>query len=291
MNLRLFLIVLLSQFSMYLSADAQRAEESDYLSKQFLHHLESAKSNPEGLINFIEINKEEIPQLITYLDKTLPKPDSLNYKLSMATNYIYLTSTQVGKYLAEKAYDMAVETKDTTNILFASSALGTVTGEMGEFQEALGYFFRILELSNPEDQYDDYTSALNEIGRLYTYLNDLENAEKYLMQEITLAKTRNDEYTENIGNLNLGVVYMEWGKWDSGLIYMEKSYQYGVKTQDTLIQYNSLGNLAGMYFENNDVQKAIEFQEKGLAFEQMFHDKVAMIDSYANLAMFHDFLN
>lgn len=284
--LRLFAFVLLIHFSVFSYLQAQESRDLDALSERFLLHIESYE-NPADIIDFIQEYEQEIPQIISYLKNALSKEDSLNYKLTNASFLIYRTSPSEARYLAQQSYNMAIENSDTTNILFATSVLGTAVGEMGDFQEALTYFFRNLEMSNPINHYDEYAAALNEIGRLYLYMNDLDNSKKYFEEEIAVATEYNEVYGINAGYLNLGCVYYEMGDFDTALELIDKSYQFGIQVQDTSFQYNSIGNLAGIYFEKKDTEKAIDLQKKGLAFEIALDDKVAMIDSYANLALFH----
>ncbi|MEQ9297264.1 MAG: tetratricopeptide repeat protein [Cyclobacteriaceae bacterium] len=283
---RLFAITLLILLKPFCDIKAQEIDDLDPLSKRFLSHIESQR-NPADIIEFIEEHQQNIPTLIINLKEAINQADSFNYKLTNTAKFIYRTSPQPAKYLAQLSYDMAVERRDTANILYATSILGTVVGEIGDFQEALIYFFRNLKMSDPTNRYEEYLSALNEIGRLYLYMNDFENSKKYFEEEIAVATEHDEEHGINAGYLNLGCVYYEMGDFDTALELINKSYQYGIQVQDTSFQYNSLGNLAGLYFEKKDTEKAIDLQKKGLAFEIALDDKVAMIDSYANLALFH----
>jgi len=124
--------------------------------------------------------------------------------------------------------------------------LGTIYGNQGNYDKAVGAFLKAREL-RPRN-----VEALNNLGVMYRFAGKLREAEEALKAASKSAKRRPDIY------YNLGNVYKQEDRFPEAL----EAYEQAVDLEpDFILAYNNMGT---MYEQRGDLESALEAYNKGL---------------------------
>lgn len=136
---------------------------------------------------------------------------------------IYKATGQLDKAL--ECYQMSLNLKsDEAEKSTIYNNIALTYQQKGNHQKAIEYLHKAIEI---DEKLGDYTHAavhkLN-LAESYRRANDLEKAEKHLIEAIRQLKTTNNKYWEAIGYLYLGWLYKDKGKIKDSKEYFTKAY-------------------------------------------------------------------
>jgi tetratricopeptide (TPR) repeat protein len=247
----------------------------------------------------IEKRKEEAKKVYSDADRRAQK---INYSTK---EYIELLK-KYGIFLAEYAYyEEALEVNmrfiqlsEATNGQNETTAdsynnLGVVYDNLGDYNKALEYHFKALEIRKAVlgENHSDTAISYNNIGNVYSYLGEYDKALEYYNKALEITKAvlgENHADTASSYN-NIGVVYDELGDYDKALYFKNKALEIqkevlGEKHPDTAMSYNNIGVV---YFNLGNYDKALEYFIKALEIQKEVlgekHPDTAM--SYNNIGV------
>lgn len=174
--------------------------------------------------------------------------------------------------------------------------IGTVYWKKGEYDKALEFYGKALEISEalPETEHNDTATTYNNIGTVYCDLHDYDKAMEYYfkameMHEKTLGKDHQDTATNYN---NIGSVYDMQGDYEMALKYYFKAlaiFEKAFSTENfsTAASYNNIGLV---YKEQNDFGKALKYYFKALAILENVHgtEHPDIATIYDNIGMVYD---
>ena len=206
-------------------------------------------------------------QLIEQLKKT-SKKDSKNTSNNTSSNSEAIKNIQFKQYLvyynigvtylnmgkldfALDNFEKALEINPEFNI--AKEGIGRIFTERGNRLEAVKYYQQILEKDS-----NNYNISLL-LGKLYTELEDNDQAEECFRKCVRLIPEKPDGYAE------LGRLLMN-----------RKSYEQAVKVYKSYIainkdDFNGHYNLAGCYFKLKDLNKAVNEYQRAVELNPKSH--------------------
>ncbi|MFK7809760.1 MAG: tetratricopeptide repeat protein, partial [Saprospiraceae bacterium] len=161
--------------------------------------------------------------------------------------------------------------------------LGRVQKRLGEYPQALDYYFQGLDLAA-----NDFDKAilLKNISNLYIKLKDWDSALKY--QKIALSINENLGSPLAIANSmdNLGVIYRNMLNYGDALKYCQEALAMKEKIEGkrTRIE-NTLSNLANIYASLENYTEASRYYERSLAIHLEKGDQRGIMKSYYNIAL------
>ena len=183
------------------------------------------------------------------------KNDKLKVKSNRLLAKIYFDmgdykNSSIQNFEALKFYNSQ---NDTFGISLVHVNLGAIHDRLMEFDKALEYYFKALEMVNVSSLQKDkkdllLTNLYNNIANIYQTKNNIEAALQYYEQTLALARQTGNKDLEGIVLNNLGKLYM-----------------------------NDL----------NNPQKALEFLTEGLKVRKLTENKVEISRSYVVLADFY----
>lgn len=154
--------------------------------------------------------------------------------------------------------------------------IGLVYRNLGEYDKALEYYFKALEIRKDVlgEKHPNTAGSYGNIGVVYHNLEDYDKALEFYNKALEIDK---DVLGENhhdtaISYNNIGVVYDELGDYDKALEYHNKALEIkkevlGEKHASTAMSYNNIGNV---YDDLGDYDKALEYHNKALEiFEEV----------------------
>jgi signal transduction histidine kinase len=215
-------------------------------------------------------------------------------------------------------------TKDSLRMGNSLIGIGIANDQGGQFEEALLYYFKALDIYERIGNQKKAGGALKNIGNTYRVLKDYNKASSFLQQALALQYARKD--SASIGNVlnDIGLVCMDQDSAATALTWFNtiltgydkylrdevKSYVLNnlalALTQlkrypEALNAYQSslslmkkrddqygialvLGNIGDLYYKTHDLPRALELHLQNLAIVQGIKSNELLKDSYDNLA-------
>lgn len=183
---------------------------------------------------------------------------AIETRIELGTTYKHFGDLKRSEAELLKAIELAKQT-DELQYLIAIDRLSTLKMEQGEYSDSENYLLHNLE--RKKEKYADdpilTLETLNGLSILYHRLNDLEAADEYMNEALSLSeRTRGIRpYLIN----NLGTIYMKKGDLDNALECFKESTAgfkelFGTVNPDYA---SGLSNLASVYKEQGDLGEAL----------------------------------
>ncbi|CAF4193395.1 unnamed protein product [Didymodactylos carnosus] len=173
---------------------------------------------------------------------------------------------------AEQYFHMSLDdtSLDQSAQALANNNLGTVYGNQGDYEKALKYYEKSLEIKliSLPPNHPDIARTYNNIGLVYGTQADYEKALKYYEKslEISLISLPTNHPSTATRYNNIALVFDSQGDYDKALKYYEKDLEISLISlppnhQDIARTYNNIGLVYG---NQGDYEKALKYYEKSL---------------------------
>ncbi|MBQ2303223.1 MAG: tetratricopeptide repeat protein [Bacteroidales bacterium] len=228
----------------------------------------------------IEKRKEEAKKVYSDADRRAQK---INYSTK---EYIELL-LKYGIFLADYAYyEEALEVdlrfirlSEATNgqndiTAGAYNNIGIVYDNLGDYDKALEYYFKALEIKKAVlgENNADTAGSYNNIGLVYKNLGDYNKALEYHNKALEIRK---DVLGENHPDIamsynNIGVIYNNLGDYNKALEFHSKALEIrkevlGEKNVDIAMSYNNIGSV---YYNLGNYNEALKLYNKALEIKR-----------------------
>jgi len=170
-------------------------------------------------------------------------------------------------YFKSQNYQLALQAGRNAVIIYPQAAGGYEC--LGMTYERLGDFnLSIKELKTAEK----LTNSKADLGTIYSYmgtdydrLGDSNNALLYNDRALEIARDLNNQEDESKALNNIAGIYKDQGNYDKALEYLNKSLQFTSNPSMIATIYN---NIAVVYLDKGDNNKAVEYYKKAIEFAQ-----------------------
>ena len=223
------------------------------------------------------------------------KQDSLKFKPLLYQEYsrIYLTKGEFLKGLAtaanlEKFADaekdrIMLESKSgepkpskSMNTGDAYAIIGEIHRKMGDFQKALEYALKSLEVAELLGKQALMANCYNNIGIIYKEQDDLEQSKKYYFKAMKLNnQLPNREYYTGSNYNNIGIIYRNTKQYDSALICYQNGLKYIQSPYGKATIYNNIG---AVFYDLKVYDSAQYYHQNALSIqkEQGYNEQVSL---------------
>jgi tetratricopeptide (TPR) repeat protein len=150
---------------------------------------------------------------------------------------------------------------DNTQVAFTYAKIGGIYEDEGQYQEALQYFFKALDLCKVTGDHGQ-AGLLNNIGDTYRKTSNYRKALEYTQQAQRLAIKLKDQQQISSANRDLAKVYEKMGRFDSAYYFSEKARAAYAKS------FNKESDK-----KLNLLQSLFEVQKKNREIEVLENDK------------------
>jgi signal transduction histidine kinase len=144
------------------------------------------------------------------------------------------------------------------------NGLGLNYWKKGEYEKALNYFFKVLELAKkrfPERQ-ESIANYLSNIGLIYQEINKLAKAISYHTRALTIRKTIQSSNGQAISHANLGMCFTRLKDYSKAESNYKTAIELSEVNQNWNMYYSLLSDLAAVYVETNRNKLALQLYTK-----------------------------
>lgn len=180
-----------------------------------------------------------------------------------------------GERYTQKALSLAMAKNDTIQILYSSMVLAAIYNFLEEIDKSLEQNFIILAQGEKLKNYEIVSSTLNNIGYVYYYRDERENARKYFQKAVDIDEEHGQKDFLATALINLGKVTDDK---EEALIIQKRAWDILQEINGTSQKKGtSASSLANNYMNNFDDEKeALKWFKIALKHEIAANDTVAI---------------
>ena len=159
---------------------------------------------------------------------------------------------------AERALKVAEETNDPLLKSCALIKLGLGNRYEGNYDKSIEYYRKAYEISKESNNLHDMYYSANNLGVVYSCMENEELALKQFEKALELAKKAGDDWIQCVYLNNIGSSYMNLNQNDKAEEYYEKAIKKGEETGNLSKKALAILNKSWLYKEKGNIDKAIE---------------------------------
>ena len=161
--------------------------------------------------------------------------------------------------------------------------MGNAYLSLGEYQKAIEYYEKGLEISTEIEDRSGIASDNGNLGIAYFSLGEYQKAIEYYEKSLEINIAIGDRSGIASNNGNLGNAYRCLGEYQKAIEYCEKGLEISTAIGDRSgIAFKS-SSLGSAYLSLGEYQKAIEYYEKGLEISTAIGDRLGIASNTSNL--------
>lgn len=174
-----------------------------------------------------------------------------------------------GKVYGKRAMFLAQKLQWTNGLASAYRNIGINESVNSNYKAALAWYFKGLELRPSKKTKSD---LLRSIGLVYTFMTEYDKALDYDMRALQLSETIGDRRGQAAVLSNIGIVYYDLMDFKKAVAYYEKARRINEEMGNLIYLSNNLGNLGNCSLELRQYEKAIDYYQKAIAINQSLGD-------------------
>ena len=169
-----------------------------------------------------------------------------------------------------------------TKLFDAFLQLGNIYQSTHNFQEAISNYTRANKLAKQLKNTKQDSETLFKIGNAYNWNEELELAENFLLQNISINK--NEGYYNAWSLASLSILYTKQKKYSEAQSTFEKSLSEAQQANDTQLISNIYKSLGNLFLVTNRFDQAIETLSKSIEICKQLNLKVVLMKAHEFIA-------
>ena len=202
---------------------------------------------------------------------------------NLGNAYLGLGEYQKAIEYYEKGLEISTAIGNQLGIESNNGNLGSAYRSLGEYQKAIEYYQKGLEISTAIGDQSGIANNTGNLGNAYLGLGEYQKAIEYYEKGLEISTAIGDQ--SGIANQtgNLGNAYLSLGQYQKAIKYYEKGLKISTAIGDQSGIAHNTGNLGNAYLGLGEYQKAIEYYEKGLEISTAVGDQPGIANKTGNL--------
>lgn len=196
---------------------------------------------------------------------------------------------------AEKSFQryltVAMQEKDTLNILQAHLNLGVLAGMQGKTSDALNNFNESLRLAELINDSMNVAHVQHNFSNLYLVVKEYQKALDYALSALAIVERTDHKIIVIQLENTIGSIYTEQKQYDLALEHLRKggALAQKIKLDDEL--YRIYTNTGMLFTRTNQPDSALYYFNKSLAINEQYQDASGPVYNYSNLADLYTQIN
>lgn len=245
-------------------------------------------------VEYIKIDPEVAESIF---NKSLAVSDSLKFIKGIGDARMHLADLEIrkGNYSAAEKYlkeSMVLfnEINDKVNIGYCFNYMATINSRQGNFDLALSFASHALQIFRELDDLEGMAKSYNMIGVVYDNMKDYDRAILNYQSVLEIYSTINNRKGLGRVYINMAIVYGRIGRNEEAIRLLEKSIQIGEEEEVDFLQAAGYGNLAVIYSNQENYEKALEYHLMSYEIKKKSGDPHSLVISEINIAYNYFFL-
>lgn len=272
------LLIWIAMLSLSSNLYAKRPNISDSLAKA----LEKTQQDSIRVNILIELSHEYLDKNIDsaqiFCTKALDIAKKINYYKGEAeslqmlgTVYYYKGEFVQALDVLENSLKLFKTQKNCEHfIVQVLQTIGVINSILGNNAEALGYFFKIVDIYSASGDSIGLANTLSNIGIVYDKERKYNQAIEYYKKSIEIRGKIGDNAKMSIALNNIGIIYSKLEEYEKALKYFYTSLKNSQSIDDERTLAITLGNIGNVYEKLNDLPKALNFQYQALEIKRKY---------------------
>ncbi len=215
------------------------------------------------------------------LNNSSNKKEIIEHAILLGDGYLYKQRDSSFNYL-ELARGLAVETRDTQNLIRSTAMLGWAY-QFTDPKKSAEYIFEALELVELSPYEDEKEFVYNSVGTHYRLHNELDKAVTYFEKALVINRKNEDSLGLAASYNNLGIVYMMKAEYDTGIDYWYQSLETKMALGREVGAATTMSNIAIYYKDIGKHKEAMDLVESALEIELRYNNLEGASKSYITL--------
>jgi len=223
--------------------------------------------------------------LLAQQARELAEASNYTVGVAYAVKHMGIARTSQGRYrealsLIFEEIEMRRAMQDTLGIAIANNNIGYILRQQKNYDLALEYFRRSLELTDSAVHIPNLRAlTLNSVGHIYRMQGQYEKSELAHLESLAVLKeVENADFAQATTLNNLGKLYLEQERYEQALQHFFQTLTLEKKLNNTLRQSQSLNNIALAYLAKGQLDSAQQFANKGIQLAQGIDNKAPLRD-------------
>ena len=162
------------------------------------------------------------------------------------------------------------------------SNIASAHANMGNFDKALDYYKKIIEIERNLDRSKWQASHWNNIALLYNQLGTTDEAIKYYKESIQISEENGDIRGIANVNSNLGILYCDMGDFQTALDVLNRALEIFDKLNDYIKKATVLNNTGMVFHELKNYEIALKYYQESIELGIKF-GTVGLADRFNNI--------
>ena len=188
----------------------------------------------------------------------------------IADTYVYRNLYDSGKEAAQKAYEYAQKSGNSSYIISSLTVLARVYSKLNELNNAVECYKKAIEVAKEKEQYEVIGGNIIELLGIYFSLKDYISVRHYVTHFLVLQKEHNFELTASQYSV-IGKAYHLMNKPDSAYYYLKKGGEVPDSATNVYVQRGLYERLSDLAFEQGDYKEAALYSRKESAYKDSIH--------------------
>ena len=211
--------------------------------------------------------------------KDCQRIDSYN----QTAQHFLFTSPDSAFFYANRALQLAKQTKCSTGVANSHRIIGMVFFHHGVYQEAIAHLNDAGEIFQKLNDKKNHAENLNQLGLVYYNIKQPELALAEHEKALKLYEELKDENGIAFSYGCLGHLYEKRHSYDKALSYQQQALTFYEKKNDQHGMATIYENIGSIYEDQEDYPLALEYFTKALRLTELTRDSLSMIVNINNI--------
>jgi len=191
--------------------------------------------------------------------------------------------------LARRSLRLAEKLSYNKGIAGAYHALGSLNDNRTDYQNALDYYYKALEIRSDLGDQPGLASNYTNIGSVYWHQGNYSRALEYYLEGLKISEEIGSEYNIASSSGNIGVIYQMQENYPKALEYHLKALEINEKLGDKVNAVINLGNIGSAYVGEGNFTKALEYNFKALEVDNLLRNDYGISRHLGNIGAIYYF--